>query len=295
MRAVTTLARTRPCSHIVCAPMSAEWPVAKTATKGVAVRALQRLLLHRGADVEVDGSFGPATVKAVKAFQSATGLEADGAVGTETWSKLVVPVRCGQSGEPLLAVQELLGIAADGEVRTRDGEGHATLPEPRPPRGRRRGGAAHLAAARRRESGPGLESAARRGRSSVGRASASQAEGRGFEARRPLSRRPCKSAYSWGRSVLISTEPQERVHTAGTFLALPRSERLSLLYAALAVVCALVFSPHSLLVRIASTTWALTALPMGSGNEDRAFPCIPLPFPLGSPVEGARALVALSV
>ena len=95
--------------------MSAEWPVAKTATKGVAVRALQRLLLHRGADVEVDGSFGPATVKAVKAFQSANGLEADGAVGTETWSKLVVPVRRGQSGEPVLAVQELLGIAADGE------------------------------------------------------------------------------------------------------------------------------------------------------------------------------------
>jgi len=95
--------------------MSAEWPVAKTGTKGVAVRALQRLLLHRGADVEVDGSFGPGTAKAVKAFQSANGLEADGAVGTKTWSKLVVPVRRGQSGEPVLAVQELLGSAADGE------------------------------------------------------------------------------------------------------------------------------------------------------------------------------------
>ncbi len=56
-----------------------------------------------------------ATAKAVKAFQSANGLEADGAVGTKTWSKLVVPVRRGQSGEPVLAVQELLGIAADGE------------------------------------------------------------------------------------------------------------------------------------------------------------------------------------
>ena len=89
--------------------------MAKTATKGVAVRALQRLLLHRGPDVEVNGSFGPATANAVKAFQSANGLEADGAVGTETWSKLVVPVRRGQSGEPVLAVQELLGIAADGE------------------------------------------------------------------------------------------------------------------------------------------------------------------------------------
>ena len=95
--------------------MSAEWPLAKTGTKGVAVRALQRLLLHRGADVAVDGTFGPATAKAVKAFQSANGLDADGAVGTKTWSKLVVPVKRGQSGEPVLAVQELLGIAADGK------------------------------------------------------------------------------------------------------------------------------------------------------------------------------------
>jgi zinc D-Ala-D-Ala carboxypeptidase len=61
----------------------------------------------------VDGSFGPGTGKAVKAFQSANTLEADGAVGTKTWSKLVVSVRSGQSGEPVLAVQELLGIGAD--------------------------------------------------------------------------------------------------------------------------------------------------------------------------------------
>jgi peptidoglycan hydrolase-like protein with peptidoglycan-binding domain len=95
--------------------MSAEWPLAKQGKKGVAVRALQRLLLHRGADIDVDGSFGPATVKAVKEFQSANGIDADGAVGTKTWSKLVVPVKRGQSGEPVLAVQELVGIAADGK------------------------------------------------------------------------------------------------------------------------------------------------------------------------------------
>ena len=94
--------------------MSAEWPLVKAGAKGGAVKALQRLLLHRGSELEVDGSFGPDTEKALEAFQSANGLDADGVAGTKTWSKLVVPVRSGQRGEPVLAVQELLGVGADG-------------------------------------------------------------------------------------------------------------------------------------------------------------------------------------
>ena len=82
--------------------------------QGGAVKALQRLLLHRGSDLKVDGAFGPDTEKTLKAFQSANGLDADGVAGTKTWSKLVVPVRSGQRGEPVLAVQELLGVGADG-------------------------------------------------------------------------------------------------------------------------------------------------------------------------------------
>src|SRR5205823_11681009 len=39
---------------------------------------------------------------------------------------------------------------------------------------------------------------ARRGRSSVGRASASQAEGRGFETRRPLARAPLRAGFRGG-------------------------------------------------------------------------------------------------
>src|ERR687896_1994118 len=55
--------------------------------------------------------------------------------------------------------------------------------------------------------GPALESRGLRGRSSVGRALASQAKGRGFEARRPLSRvhslhPPGRSPQSWVRRVL---------------------------------------------------------------------------------------------
>ncbi len=94
--------------------MSADWPLVKRNTKGMAVKALQRLLLHRGSEVTVDGKFGPATEKAVKAFQSANELDADGVVGTDTWSKVVVAVRKGQRGEPVRAVQDLLGISADG-------------------------------------------------------------------------------------------------------------------------------------------------------------------------------------
>jgi peptidoglycan hydrolase-like protein with peptidoglycan-binding domain len=94
--------------------MSAEWPLEKSGRKGVTVKAVQRLLLHRGAELAVDGSFGPATVKSVEALQSANGLDADGVVGGKTWSKLVVAVRGGQRGEPVLAVQELLGVGADG-------------------------------------------------------------------------------------------------------------------------------------------------------------------------------------
>ena len=45
---------------------------------------------------------------------AANKLEADGAEGTKMLSKLVVPIRSEQCGEPVLAVQELLGIVADG-------------------------------------------------------------------------------------------------------------------------------------------------------------------------------------
>jgi peptidoglycan hydrolase-like protein with peptidoglycan-binding domain len=75
--------------------MSAEWPLVKAGQKGKAVRALQRLLLDRGEDLDVDGSFGPGTGKAVKAFQSANTLEADGVLGPHTWQLLIVEAGSG--------------------------------------------------------------------------------------------------------------------------------------------------------------------------------------------------------
>lgn len=49
--------------------------------KSEQVKRLQRFLKWYGFDIEVDGSFGPATLKAVKSFQKKEGLTADGLFG----------------------------------------------------------------------------------------------------------------------------------------------------------------------------------------------------------------------
>ena len=55
----------------------------KVGSKGDDVKKLQEKL-----GLGADGSFGPGTEKAVKAWQTANGLKADGLVGDGTWSKL---------------------------------------------------------------------------------------------------------------------------------------------------------------------------------------------------------------
>ena len=57
-------------------------------TAGARVRVLQRALLALGFDVTVDGDYGTATHRAVKAFQIVVGLTADGKCGKKTMQKL---------------------------------------------------------------------------------------------------------------------------------------------------------------------------------------------------------------
>lgn len=56
---------------------------------GAAVQALQVQLVKHGKSVSTDGAFGPATDSAVRSFQSAHGLTADGIVGPATWTELL--------------------------------------------------------------------------------------------------------------------------------------------------------------------------------------------------------------
>jgi peptidoglycan hydrolase-like protein with peptidoglycan-binding domain len=61
----------------------------KPGDKGGAVKQLQRALKSAGYTVgKIDGSYGPSTESAVKQFQQAQGLTADGIAGSKTLAAL---------------------------------------------------------------------------------------------------------------------------------------------------------------------------------------------------------------
>ena len=69
-----------------------EVKVLKKGDKGDQVKAMQLLLMGYGfgcGDKGADGSFGPATDKALRAYQTAQGLTPDGVCGPKTWGKLL--------------------------------------------------------------------------------------------------------------------------------------------------------------------------------------------------------------
>jgi len=84
--------------------------ILKSGAKGAAVTILQRNLAALGFDAgPVDGEFGPATTKAVKAFQLKHGLDPDGEVGPLTNAMLAIKLKpaavASQSpGAPKVAV-----------------------------------------------------------------------------------------------------------------------------------------------------------------------------------------------
>lgn len=66
-------------------------PTLRKGDKGEAVAEMQGLLAGLGYDLGkygIDGDFGSATEKAVRAFQKASGLTVDGVVGKDTWNAL---------------------------------------------------------------------------------------------------------------------------------------------------------------------------------------------------------------
>lgn len=66
-------------------------PTLRKGDKGEAVAQLQTMLAEHGYDLGkwgIDGDFGSATEKAVKAFQKDAGLKVDGIVGPATWAAL---------------------------------------------------------------------------------------------------------------------------------------------------------------------------------------------------------------
>lgn len=100
---------------------AASWPILTSGTRGTDVTALQHFLVQRGYSVSVDGYFGSAMLSAVKAFQSANGLTADGIAGPNTWSKVVILLQNGSSGHAVQALQKQLnakhhsGLSVDGQ------------------------------------------------------------------------------------------------------------------------------------------------------------------------------------
>ncbi|ARV57902.1 hypothetical protein BZZ01_03960 [Nostocales cyanobacterium HT-58-2] len=70
------------------AAFSSGLPTLRFGDSGNSVKVLQRLLVSNGYFVQLDGVFGALTETAVRAFQSARGLKADGVVGPRTWGEL---------------------------------------------------------------------------------------------------------------------------------------------------------------------------------------------------------------
>lgn len=87
--------------------------ILKRGLKGAPVKRLQKKL-----GVTADGDFGPGTEKALKDWQAANGLVADGIAGPDTFAAIGLPelilLRRGSRGAQVKKMQAGLGIEADG-------------------------------------------------------------------------------------------------------------------------------------------------------------------------------------
>lgn len=90
---------------------SATYPAIRYGSRGNYVKIAQYYLNIYGYDLDADGIFGSGTQAAVRKFQTDNGLTADGIVGRQTWTKLVLSnpaayvLRRGSRGTPVWYLQ----------------------------------------------------------------------------------------------------------------------------------------------------------------------------------------------
>jgi N-acetyl-anhydromuramyl-L-alanine amidase AmpD len=84
------------------------WPIVQRGHTGERVKTIQYLLRMWGYTLTPDGVFGTGTETAVKEFQTVEALTVDGVVGAQTWERLIVTTRRGDTGEAVKAVQSQL-------------------------------------------------------------------------------------------------------------------------------------------------------------------------------------------
>jgi peptidoglycan hydrolase-like protein with peptidoglycan-binding domain len=86
------------------------WPLVSEGSHDHPITTLQYLLRANGHGVTVDGVFGIAVQKAVRAFQKRKHVTVDGIVGPKTWAALVIVVLRGSRGDAVRAVQEEFNV-----------------------------------------------------------------------------------------------------------------------------------------------------------------------------------------
>lgn len=96
----TSVSQSTIVSNPALAVLAATPATLRPTATGADVQRLQRLLAGKGYQVAQDGKFGAGTEAAVKAFQTANGLTADGVVGARTWQLLMGSQSQTQVGRP---------------------------------------------------------------------------------------------------------------------------------------------------------------------------------------------------
>lgn len=86
----------------------AGYPTMNLNARGTNVEALQHLLNANGAQLSIDGSYGPRTKAAVSDFQRAKKLKIDGSAGPQTLTAITPDLKKGAKGSSTKALQTLL-------------------------------------------------------------------------------------------------------------------------------------------------------------------------------------------